>query len=430
MLRATLYYGLRAKAKGMSGEVCDRQHRGRALLSYEEAAARLSAELRPLDRPAEPVPLCEAFGRVLAQQVVLDRDEPPLPRSAMDGYAVRSSDGLAPRRLRGTVHAGSAEAPPVGAGEAVAVMTGGTVPDGADAVVPVEEARRELRDGAALVVLQAVPREGLNVRRAAEMGRAGRVILEAGRVLAHGDLAAAAGCGADPVLVRARPRAAVLSTGDEVVPWRERPAPHQVRDSNRLAAAHQLARAGAEVVASRTAADRPAELRAALLELCAAADVVVTIGGVSAGERDHLPEAFAGLGAVELFHGVSIQPGKPVWAGRRGPTWLLGLPGNPVSSFVVLELFGVPLVRGLAGAGVELPRLSEAGVAGAAADAKGRERFLPADLRVGLDGVPVVTPRPETGSGDWTSLALAEALLHLPARSRLSPGAPARFIRL
>ncbi|TAH35261.1 MAG: molybdopterin molybdenumtransferase MoeA [Planctomycetota bacterium] len=410
----------------MSADPCDRQHKGRELLSYPAALALLAREVQTLARPAEPVPLLAALGRVLRAPVALDRDEPPVARSAMDGYAVRSADGGAPRRLAGTVYAGTAESVPVGPGEAVAVMTGGTLAPGADAVVPVELTQ----PAGGLVQVQAAPKPGQNVRRAGEMGAAGRVLLQPGRVLTAADLSAAAGCGADPLPVAPRPRVAILSSGDEVVAWTQQPQPHQVRDSNRLAAALQAQRAGGEVVASRRVPDHLEELRAALAGALERADLIVTIGGVSMGEKDLLPQAFAALDVEELLHGVSVQPGKPVWVGRRGDQWVLGLPGNPVSAYVILELFGVPMLRRLAGAAQELPRALEAGRAGGPARAGGRERFLAADLRVSAAGEVVVTARPEAGSGDWTCLALAEALLHVPADTRLQAGDPVRFLRL
>ncbi|RMH04151.1 MAG: molybdopterin molybdenumtransferase MoeA [Planctomycetota bacterium] len=411
----------------MTDDPRDQGHRGHRLLPLEQAARLLLAEVRPLSGE-EFLPLAQAVGRVLARPVALDRPEPPVPRSAMDGYAVRSGDGADPRRLRGAVHAGTPGRAEVGAGEAVAVMTGGTVPAGADAVVPVERARL---DGE-LLRLDEPPEPGRHVRAAGEMGPTGRVLLEPGRRLRPEDLAAAAGCGLDPIPVRPRPRCAVLSTGDEVVPWTERPEPHQVRDGNRLASILQLARAGGEVVLDRHLPDRPEDLRAAAAEaLAGGIDLLITIGGVSMGEKDHLPEVFADLGVERLFHGVSVQPGKPVWAGRRGPALVLGLPGNPLSSFVILELLAAPVLRRLGGeTGVpELP-VFEAGRCLGEAAAKKRPRFLTASLEPSAAGLPGVRPRPQQGSGDWTALAEADALLALPPGARVRPGDPVEFLRL
>ncbi len=423
----TFHYGKLTRKMGrMNAATRATRLHDRPLLPPGEALDRLLEAATRLERDAEEIPLEEALGRILAEEVRMDRAEPPVPRSAMDGYALRSADGGVPRHVRGTVHAGSPDPLAVGPGEAVAVMTGGTVPPGADAVVPVERTRREGDS----VLLESPPTAGQHVRAAGEMGEAGRRLLAPGRRLSCGDLAAAAACGRDPLRVRPRPRVAILSTGDEVVPWVETPEVHQVRDSNRLATTVQLRRAGAEVVLHRWVPDRPEELRAAFGEAWERADLVVTMGGVSMGEKDHLPGVFAAHGLECLFHGVAIQPGKPVWAGRREGRWALGLPGNPVSSFVILELFGLPLLDVLGGLRATGPRGMEPGILGDAARSKGRWRYLPASLEQGPDGPPRITPRPEAGSGDWTSLAQADALLELPPHSALTAGDPVRFLRL
>ncbi len=411
----------------MVAELCDREHKGRALLAYAEARALLASELRPLGRAPEAVPLTSAAGRILATAIALDRDEPPVPRSAMDGFALRSADGRAPRRLVGSIFAGTAEAPEIGPGEAVAVMTGGTVPPGADAVIPVE---RTHLHGATLEVLDA-PVARQHMRQAGEMGRAGRVVLAAGVRLGAGELGIAAASGADPLCVRARPRVAVLATGDEIVPWTALPRPHQVRDSNRIAAVARCTALGAEVVRHGHAPDAPDALHAALAVALADCDVAITIGGVSMGQKDFLPGVLATLGVREVLHGVGIQPGKPVWIGRRGDAWVLGLPGNPVSSFVILELFGRPLLDALHGAPpAPDPYALCPGVAAAAARSRARELWLPAQIRRRVAGAPEIAALPWTGSGDWTCLAGADALLHLPPDTQVAPGDPIRYLPL
>ncbi len=396
-----------------------------ALPGWREALECLLAAAVPVEG-TEELPLAEAEGRILAQEVRLDRAEPPVPRSAMDGFALRAADGEAPRRLLPAIYAGTAELPEIGPGEAAPVMTGGTVPPGADAVVPVEHTRVE--EGR--LHLEAAVEPGAHVRRAGEMGRAGRVLLAPGLRLRLPDLIAAAGCGQARVRVRRRPRAAVWSTGDEVVPWTARPADHQVRDSNRFGTVLQLRRAGAEVAASNHAPDRQEDLEAGLGRALEEAEILVTLGGVSMGERDLLPGVFAALGVERLFHKVWIQPGKPVWAGRRGRTLVVGLPGNPVSSFTLLELFVVPLVARLAGERAAGPRPLWPGVLAGEARSGARPRFLPAGLMPGPEGELRVRPLPATGSGDWTSLAGARALLHLPPRQRAGPGDPVQFLFL
>jgi molybdopterin molybdotransferase len=409
----------------MSSDICDRNHRGHDLLKLETARAQLVSTAQSIGRAVESVGLTASLGRVLAQSIQLDRAEPPVRRSAMDGYALRSADGQSPRTMIGTVYAGTVESPVLGPGEAVAVMTGGTVADGADAVIPVE--LTEIIEGKLQV--KEAPQAGRHVRNAAEMGECGREILAPPCKLHLGDVVAIAGCGVDPIQVYPQARVTVLSTGDEVVSWQEKPGPHQVRDSNRLATALQVEKCGGVVVASDRVADVPAELEAAVAKGLEQSDLVLTIGGVSMGNKDHMPDVFAKLGVECLFHGVSVQPGKPVWAGRKGSTWVLGLPGNPVSALVVFELLGRPLLEQLSGLqpGPEMPFLP--GISGGAAQAKARPRFVLTDLSTRNDQV-VLTPRVDSGSGDWTSLAGSRALMHIPARGAVQKGQAVSYLPL
>ena len=357
----------------MASDPCDQGRAGSRLLPLCEARELLLREAQPLTREYEPLALDRARGRVLARAVCLDRAEPPVARSAMDGFAIRSADGTEARELLGTIYAGTAGQPVLGPGQAIEVMTGGTVATGADAVIPVEWTRVEAGQ---LFVEQAM-RAGQHVRRAGEMGGIGQEVLAAGIVLDVASLAAAASCGADPVQVHAAPRATVLSTGDEVVAWTEQPAEHQVRDANRLATALQIQAAGGEVLATRRIADDSDRLREAVDAALHGSDLVVTIGGVSMGKKDHLPEVFASLGVEKLFHGVAVQPGKPVWVGRCARGWVVGLPGNPVSSAVMTELLVRPLLRRLAGAEPAPALPLQACRLADAVRTRGRERFSP-----------------------------------------------------
>ena len=408
----------------MSADPCDQGREGRPLLPLDEARSRLLAQAQPLARDSVPLALDQASGRVLAEPVLLDRAEPPVPRSAMDGFALRSADGTQSRELLGVVYAGTAGRPELGPGQAIEVMTGGTVAAGADAVIPVEQTKVE--DGR--LYLTAEVSAGQHVRSAGEMGAAGSVVVPAGAVLTAPMLAAAASCGADPVQVSAAPRATVLSTGDEVVAWTEQPEEHQVRDANRLATALQLRSAGAEVLATRRVLDQPELLREAVEAALISSDLVVTIGGVSMGKKDHLPVIFEELGVEKLFHGVAVQPGKPVWVGQRAGTWVVGLPGNPVSSFVMTELLVRDLVCTLAGASSQDALPLRACALAAPVRTRGRERYFPATVAVRADGLPVVTPHAGRGSGDWTVLARMEALLRVPAHTELEAGAAAHYL--
>lgn len=410
----------------MTSDPCDQGRAGRALLPLHEARLQLMESAQPLALKTEPLALMRARGRVLAQAVCLDRAEPPVARSAMDGFALRSADGDLAREILGTMYAGTAGQPEISPGQAVEVMTGGTIALGADCVVPVEQT--EVRDGQ--LHIQHEPRAGQHVRSAGEMGERGQVVVPAGAVLDVASLASAASCGADPVEVFVAPRATVLSTGDEVVAWTEQPAEHQVRDANRLATALQLEAAGAQVLATRRVADDPQRLRDAVDAALDGSDLVVTIGGVSMGKKDHLPEVFAELGVQRLFHGLAVQPGKPIWVGSCARGWVVGLPGNPVSSAVMTELLVRPLVRRLAGAqpAAELP-LQACRVA-TPVRTRGRERFFPATLEPSLDGLPLVHPQAGRGSGDWTVLAKMRVLLRVPPHTELAAGELAHYLAM
>lgn len=410
----------------MSADPCDQGRNGRPLLPLDEARSRLLAAVQPLARDSEPLALDQALGRVLAAPICLDRAEPPVPRSAMDGFALRSADGLAPRELLGVVYAGTAGQSELAPGQAIEVMTGGTVAAGADAVIPVEQT--EVVEGQ-LKILAAV-QAGQHVRRAGEMGEPGQVVVPEGTVLTTAALAAAASCGADPVAVRPRPRATVLSTGDEVVAWTETPEAHQVRDANRLATALQLQTAGAQVLATRRVADEPDRLREAVAAALDASELVVTIGGVSMGKKDHLPEVFASLGVERLFHGVAVQPGKPIWVGARAGRWVVGLPGNPVSSFVMTELLVRDLVRALAGARPRPDLPLQACTITDGVRTRGRERYFPAQCSLDAEGRPQLSPQAGRGSGDWTVLARMNALLRVPPHTELAAGAAAHYLPL
>lgn len=411
----------------MVADVHDREHRGKPLHSYAAACAMLAAEAEPLARESERVPLREALGRILAEPLRLDRDEPPVARSAMDGFALASADGGGPRRLAGAVHAGDAGGAALARGEAIAVMTGGSLPAGADCVVPVEQAHME----AGILRLDAAPQPGRHVRPAGEIGRAGRTVLAAGARLGAGELMVAASCGADPVQVRARPRVAVLSTGDEVVAWTRAPLPHQVRDANRLGVIARLTALGARIVGDDHAPDEAGALRGALAAALARADLVVTIGGVSMGTRDLLPAVFRELGVAERLHGVALQPGKPVWIGRTPAAWVVGLPGNPLSSFVVNELFARPLLARLAGErGAAWPEPLLPARTATPLRSRAREAWLPAAVAPDADGELLARAAPWTGSGDWSALAGANALLRLPPDAALAAGDPVRYLPL
>jgi molybdopterin molybdotransferase len=313
------------------------------LLSIDEALERILARARPLE--AEEVPLEAAAGRVLAAPAPAAVDLPPFPSSAMDGFALRAADVPGTLPVVERVAAGLPASRALGAGEAAAIATGGVVPEGADAVVPVEyvvEHENEVEVAGAVDV-------GANVRPRGGDVRAGEAVLPAGVRLGPAQIGALAAAGVAAVRCARRPRAAVLTTGTELRPPGEPLSRGQIYESNGPMVEAQLRSAGAEVERLPPVEDDPAAHRRAL-ERALDADVVVTTGGVSVGPHDLVRETEADLGVEEVFWRVAVKPGKPISFGVRGATLVFGLPGNPVSSLVGFELFVRPALAALQGA--------------------------------------------------------------------------------
>ena len=413
------------------------------LLRVEEALERILSRARPL--PAEDCAPEEAVGRVLAAPVVASTSLPPWDNTAMDGFAVRSSDVArasedAPVELRvlAEVAAGHVPARDVEPGTALRITTGAMIPAGADAVVPVEDT--DAPPGVAALpesVRVRVPaRPGANVRRAGEDVRLGETVLPSGRVLGPAGVALAAASGAARVAVIRRPRVGVLATGDELTPAGQPLGSGRIHDSNTPLLLVQSRAAGAIATSFGIAPDDPFTLAGMLAEAVARSDVVVLSGGVSVGAHDHVKDAFETLGEVAFWR-VAIQPGKPLafgWttAGRGGdaadpdrPVALFGLPGNPVSAFVTFELFVRPLLRALGGRGQETDRRRvRATLAEPVTKSSGRRAFL----RVRLERDPAwpdrYLARPVKGQGSHmlSGLAAADGLAVVPEDV---PGLPA-----
>jgi molybdopterin molybdotransferase len=313
------------------------------LLSREEALALVIERVQPLG--AEGVPVAEAAGRVTADAVRAAVDLPPFRSSAMDGFAVRAVDTPGTLAIVERIAAGRPASRALGAGEAMGIATGGVVPEGADAVVPVELVA-ELDNN--LEVARAVAEQD-NIRPVGGDVNRGDVVVEAGARLGPSQVGAIAAAGVGVVRCRRRPRAVVLPTGTELRPPGEALGPGEIYESNGLILAAQLRDEGAQVESLPTVADDEDATRAALGRALEA-DVVVTSGGVSVGPHDLVRRLLAELGAEEIFWRVAVKPGKPVAFATRGRTLVFGLPGNPVSALVGFELFVRPAVRALQGA--------------------------------------------------------------------------------
>jgi molybdopterin molybdotransferase len=377
----------------------------RELISIDEARRRVLAEVAPL--PAVEVALAEALGRVLARDAVAAHDLPPFDASAMDGFAVPAGDA-ATLRLAGESRAGAPAGAPLAAGTACRISTGAVVPVGTHAVVPVEAA--EERDGEVAVPESAA---GANVRRAGEDVRAGETVIAAGAELGPAEVAVLASLGAATAACAARPRLAVLATGDELVePGREL-GPGQIRNSNAYGVAALAARAGAQVVQRGHVRDDAGATGDALAAALDAAEVVCVSGGVSVGRHDHVKAALAELGVAERFWGVRLQPGKPTWFGVRDRTLVFGLPGNPVSAMVTFQLFARPAVRALQGAD-PAPRAASARLGEAVRRNPRRDQMIRVALAAGADGW-VARPTKAQQSHVLTSLLGAAALARVRA---------------
>jgi molybdopterin molybdotransferase len=301
------------------------------LLTIDEARARVLGAVTALD--AEELPIAAALDRVLAEDVVAAHDVPSFANSAMDGFAVRSGQAGRELRVVGESRAGAPAEMPVLEHEAIRISTGAALPDGADAILPAEDADDR---GGAVVPRIDLP-SGHHVRGPGEDLRAGTVVLRAGTVLGAAELGLAVEAGRATVRCARAPRVAVLATGDELVAPGE-PLKHgQLHNSNAVTLGALARRAGADLVDTAAVADDAELTRAAIERVLDAADVVLLTGGVSVGPHDHVKPALAALGVEEVFWRVALRPGKPLWFGRRGAQLVFGLPGNPVSAMVSRE---------------------------------------------------------------------------------------------
>jgi molybdopterin molybdotransferase len=399
-----------------------------ALMPVADAMAAILAGADAL--PEEMVLLEAAYHRVLARDIAALRTQPPEPMSAMDGYAVRAADATQGARLRviGEIAAGRPFDRALAAGEALRIFTGGVLPDGADGVVIQEDTAR---DGEFVTIHEAAA-PGKHIRPAGVDFREGDVLLRAGTRLSDRDLALAAGMNHPALPVRRRPVVAVLATGDELVLPGATPGPGQIVLSNGFAL-RALARAeGAEVIDLGIAVDTLEATTSAIQRaIDAGADVLVTTGGASVGDHDLVKQSLEAAGVEMAFWRIAMRPGKPMMHGRRNAMRVVGLPGNPVSSYVCGFLFMVPLLRALSGR-IDLAHARESAVLGrdlAANDQ--REDYLRTRLAPRDDGVLVATPVLKQDSSLLGNLAMAEGLLvRLPFAPAAKAGDACQVIRL
>ena len=378
------------------------------------------------------VPLGEAGGEVLAEDVTTDRPQPPFDRVTMDGVAIAYAAYAAGRRrfrLAGVVPAGHPPATLARGSDCLEVMTGAMLPPGTTTVVPFERLESFGGDGAAAgVVLPEGLTDGACVHRVGSDRGAGELLLEAPRRLGAAGLAALATCGVGEVVVRRRPRAAVVSTGDELVDVGEQPLPHQIRRSNDRQLAYLLE--GAGVATERLhLRDEPGAMRTRLAGLLGRVELLVLAGGVSRGRFDHVPETLRALGVERLVHGVAQKPGKPLWVGRTPTCMVFGLPGNPVSSLACALGFVGPWLRARLGLP---PRPREVcRLATGVSFAPDLTYLRLAARRVDERGVAWATPVPTGGSGDAASVLAADGFAVLArGRTAYPAGTPVGWLGL
>jgi molybdopterin molybdotransferase len=399
-----------------------------ALLPVPDALARVLDGAAPL--PAEHVPLAQAEGRVLAEDLTALRTQPPDDVSAMDGYAVRGEDvASAPVRLRlvGEVAAGRPLAATLKAGEAARIFTGGVLPPGTDTVVIQENTARE----GDVVVVNTASGRAKNVRVAGLDFRQGDVRLKRGRRLTGRDVSLAASMNHATLAVHRRPKVAVVATGDELVPPGIEPGPGQIVHSNAFTMAAVARQAGAEVIDLGILPDRLEETIAGFRRARdLGADVLVTAGGASVGDYDLVQPALAAEGVTLSFWKIAMRPGKPMMFGLLKGMRVLGLPGNPVSAYVCSVLFVAPLIRQLTGRSDLTPPVEQGILGRDLPQNDEREEYMRATLAL-RDGTWVVTPFPNQDSSMLVPLAAADCLMirerHAPAAKA---GSSCQFVKL
>lgn len=381
------------------------------MISVSEAE-RLIMETATL-LPAETANLDEATGRVLREPLLADRDFPPFDRVAMDGIAIRFEDfqsGIRNFRVSGLQAAGSPQQKLGAPGTCMEVMTGAILPEGADVVVRYEDVT--LTGGHATVELTEI-KQWQNIHGRATDRHAGAILANPGVCISPAEIGVAATVGKSRLLVSVRPKVAVISSGDELVPVSEQPLPHQIRRSNVHALSAALRQWGVEASCHHVV-DEKKQIRSTLAALMENNDALVLSGGVSMGKLDYLPEVLEELGVEKVFHRIAQRPGKPFWFGRKkGAAVVFALPGNPASSFMCLHRYFQPWLQRTLGQNPSPPNYAR--LSADFSFPPPLTYFLQVKLHCDEDGVLNAEPRKGGGSGDLANLVDSDAFLELPA---------------
>jgi molybdopterin molybdotransferase len=388
-----------------------------------------AASVRPDRMAQEAVPLSQSVKRILREDVISDSDYPPFDKAIRDGFAVRHEDVQrvpCVLSVKGESRAGLAAAVTVEREACCEVMTGAALPPGADAVVMVEHTERLAHD--TVRILRSV-REGEGLLRQGAEARRGEKILAAGKRIQFADIGALASVGLAQPRVSSRPRVAILATGDELVDVRQTPSASQIRNSNSYTLAAQVLEAGGEPVMLGIARDNLEDLRTRIGEALQH-DIALVSGGVSMGKYDFVEPVFAEFNVDVLFDSVAMKPGKPTVFGRRGETFVFGLPGNPVSTLVAFHMFVRPLIQTLLHAAEPQAAFLRARLDVPAKRDAARTAIVPALTTFAADGYHIRTA-PWKGSSDLAGLARANALIIIPrGEGAVDVGDEAEFIPL
>ena len=371
-----------------------------------------------------------ALGKTLGQPIVAAENIPPFDNSAMDGFAVRAQDVPAPGtclQLAGEISAGCSDTPPLTPGACVRIMTGGPLPDGANAVLPIEVAEAHPTENSVTFLKAAIP--GNHVRPAGQDMPRGHTVLEAGKVLGPADIAVLASLGQVQVPITRPPGVSIVTTGNELIEPSEPLRPGKIRNANGLALAAQIATAGGQLYGQFHAPDTREAVRNAL-EAARGGNMLVISGGVSVGEYDFVKDVLEDMGLSMLFWRVRQRPGKPLVFGLLGDIPVFGLPGNPVSSAVCFEAYVRPALAGMLGRQNVLPRLESAVLDKHIPKKRGLHHFVPGQAWW-VDRTLTVAPAGPQGSHIVSSLARADGLIHLPELLEEAPaGMSVSFERL